>query len=62
MITPRLQNMYEWSAVELGQPGLLELVREGNPVYAWPYEERHVWHSPQMPWVGRALERATRLR
>ena len=62
VITPRLQNMYEWSAVELGQPGLLELVREGNPVYAWPYEERHVWHSPQMPWVGRALERATRLR
>jgi len=37
-------------------------VREGNPVYAWPYEERHVWHSPQMPWLGRALERATRLR
>ena len=62
VITPRLQNMYEWSAVELGQPGLLELVREGNPVYAWPYEERHVWHSPQMPWFGRALERATRLR
>ena len=54
--------MYEWSAVELGEPRLLDLVRDGNPVYAWPFEERRVWRSARMPAVGRALERATRAR
>jgi hypothetical protein len=31
VIVPRLQRLYEWSAEELGEPRLLELVREGNP-------------------------------
>jgi hypothetical protein len=62
VIVPRLQRIYEWSAVELGEPRLLELVRDGNPIYAWPFEQRHVWRSPYMPRVGRALERATRAR
>ena len=57
VILPRLQRVYEWSAEELGEPRLLELVRDGNQIYAWPYEKRHVWHSPDMPWVGRVLER-----
>jgi hypothetical protein len=62
VIVPRLQRIYDWSAVELGEPRLLELVRDGNPIYAWPFEERHVWRSPYMPRVRRALERATRAR
>ena len=62
VIVPRLQRMYEWSAVELGEPRLLDLVRDGNPVYAWPFEDRRVWASARMPAVGRALERATRAR
>jgi len=62
VIVPRLQRIYEWCAVELGEPGLLELVRDGNPIYAWPFEERHVWRSPSTPPVGRVLERATRER
>jgi hypothetical protein len=62
VIVPRLQRMYEWSAVELGEPRLLELVRDGNPIYAWPFEERHVWRSTHMPAVARILERATRAR
>src|SRR5262245_3347470 len=60
VIAPRLQRMYEWSAVELGEPRLLELVREGNPIYAWPFEERHVWRSSEMSSIARLLERATR--
>ena len=60
VIAPRTQRLYEWSAAELGEPGLRELVRDGNPIYAWPFDERHVWRSPQMPLVGRVLERATR--
>ena len=62
VIVPRLQGMYEWSAKELGEPRLLELVRDGNPTYAWPFAERHVWSSPHMPRVARALERATKAR
>ena len=62
VIVPRLQRLYEWSADELGEPRLLDLVRDGNPIYAWPYDERHVWRSPHMPRIGRVLERATRAR
>jgi hypothetical protein len=62
VIAPRLQRLYEWSAKELGEPRLLELVRNGNPVYAWPYEQRHVWRSPKMPKGAQVLERATRAR
>ena len=62
VIVPRLQCVYEWSAEELGEPGLCELVRDGNPIYAWPYEARHVWRSPHMPMAARVLKRATRAR
>ena len=62
VIVPRLQRVYEWSAEELCQPRLLELVRDGNPIYAWPFEERHVWRTRDMPLAGRVLERATRTR
>lgn len=62
MIVPRLQCMYEWSAEELDEPHLLELVRDGNPIYAWPFEQRHVWRPPKMKCAGRVLERVTRAR
>ena len=45
VIAPRLQRLYEWSAQELGEPRLLELVRDGSPIYAWPYEKRYVWRA-----------------
>jgi hypothetical protein len=32
VIVPRLQRIYEWSAREVGEPRLLELVRDGNPI------------------------------
>jgi hypothetical protein len=60
VIVPRLQSLYEWSAEELAEPDLLELVRDGNPVYAWPFEQRHVWRTPRMPFAARVLERLTR--
>jgi len=59
VIEPRLQAVYEWSAGALAEPGLAELIRDGNPIYAWPFAQRHVWRPPSMPWLGRALERAT---
>jgi hypothetical protein len=60
VIVPRLQRLYEWSAVELSEPRLVELVREGNPIYAWPFEKRHVWRARHMPFAARALARVTR--
>jgi hypothetical protein len=62
VIVPRLQRVYEWSAVELGEPRLLELVRDGSPIYAWPFEQRQVWRSPHMGPVGEVLRRVTRAR
>ena len=62
VIVPRLQSLYEWSAEELGEPRLLELVRDGSPVYAWPFEQRHVWLPPQMKLPVRVIERVTRVR
>jgi hypothetical protein len=62
VIVPRLQCLYDWSAEELGERRLVELVRDGNPIYAWPFEQRHVWRTPHMPFAARVLERATRAR
>ena len=60
VIVPRLQRLYEWSAQELAEPRLLELIRDGNPIYAWPFAERHVWRTQRMPFAARALARVTR--
>jgi len=57
IIRPRLQRLYEWSAEELREPGLLEFVRDGNPVYAWPFERRDVWELSPPPRIVRALRR-----
>jgi hypothetical protein len=62
VIAPRLQRLYEWSAQELGEPRLLELVRDGSPIYAWPFERRHVWRTARMPLAARVVERVTRAR
>jgi hypothetical protein len=62
VIVPRLQSLYAWSAEEIGEPRLLELVRDGSPIYAWPYEKRHVWRASDMPFPARVLERVTRVR
>jgi hypothetical protein len=49
VIVPRLQALYEWSAETLREPGLCDLVKDGNPVYAWPLEQAHVWTTAHMP-------------
>ena len=60
VIAPRLGPLYEFSAGEIGEPRLLDFIRHGVPVYAWPYEERHVWTTvSQQPLLARALSRVT---
>jgi hypothetical protein len=60
VIAPRLPRLYEWSAEEICEPRLRGLVRNGSPIYAWPYEQRHVWRAQHLPFPGRVLERVTR--
>jgi hypothetical protein len=62
VISPRAQRLYEWSAQSLGEPRLLELIRDGNPIYAWPFERGEVWRSWELPPVARAFARVTRAR
>ena len=57
IIRPRLQRLYEWSAAELGEPRVVGLVRDGNPVYAWPFENRDVWDPARPARTVRALRR-----
>jgi hypothetical protein len=61
VIVPRLQRLYEWSADELAEPRLLGLIRDGSPIYAWSFEERHVWRAWHMPLLASVLEQATRV-
>jgi hypothetical protein len=42
VISARTDALYASAAHALGEPRLLDLVRAGAPVYAWPYESRHV--------------------
>jgi hypothetical protein len=57
IIQPRLQRLYEWSAEELNEPSLVDLVRDGSPVYAFPYENREVWELARPTRIVRALRR-----
>ncbi len=46
VIAPRPQQLYAWSAHELAAPGLLDCMRDGALVYAWPFDDRPVWQPP----------------
>jgi hypothetical protein len=59
VIGPRLQTLYEWSARELAVPELRELVRDGSPIYAWSYADRHVWRKTPEPLAVRVLRATT---
>ena len=45
IILPRMQALYEvFAASDLDNPGSARPgSRNGFPVYAWPYEDRHAW-------------------
>ena len=58
VIQPKLQRLYEWSARDLDLPALCDLVRDGNPTYAWSYVDRQVWAAPT-GLLPRLLRRAT---
>lgn len=43
IIQPRLRDLFDWSADELGEPRLAELLDGDMPCYAWPAEDRQPW-------------------
>lgn len=47
VIVPRLQQIYEWSAHELADPGLLDCIDDGALTYAWHVADRGVWLAPR---------------
>jgi hypothetical protein len=59
VVVPRLQALYAWSARELDLPRLLELIRDGSPIYAWSYADRHVWRQARESILTRVLRLAT---
>jgi hypothetical protein len=55
VIQPRLRQLFEWSAHELGAPGLLDCAAPGEMTYAW--SDRSVWQPPAS--LGVQLARRT---
>jgi hypothetical protein len=62
VIGPRLQLLYDWSAGELGLPGLRGLIRDGCPIYLWSYADRQVWTQVPESLPVRILRLATSAR
>jgi hypothetical protein len=60
VILPRLEPLYQWSATELRQPPLAELVRQGVPSYVAPGEAAPYWRPVPEPLTVRLLARLTR--
>src|SRR5260370_1260449 len=59
VILPRAPALYAHAASELNEPQLLEMLRDGWPVYAWPYDQRHVWTTARAPLAIRTLAKLT---
>jgi hypothetical protein len=60
VILPRADALYAHAASELNEPQMLELLRHGRPVYAWPYDAGHVWTTAKAPWAIHTLTKLTR--
>jgi hypothetical protein len=59
VIVPRLGRLYDWSAGELGLPGLNALLAHPGPTpaYAWDPQDADVWH-PEPSRLARAARLA----
>ncbi len=62
VILPRAHALYAHAASELDEPRLLEMVRNGWPVYSWPYDRRDAWTTMRAPGAVRFLTRLTTTR
>jgi hypothetical protein len=58
-MVPRVQELYEVVAADLGEPGLLDFISDGSMVYAWPLEDRYVWLPSRSRGLIKAVTRIT---
>ncbi|WP_433366657.1 hypothetical protein ACQPZX_38135 [Actinoplanes sp. CA-142083] len=56
VILPRARRLYEHAARDLEQPGLLTLISDDFPAYAWPPAETYAWQS-RRPRATRMVQR-----
>jgi hypothetical protein len=49
IIAPRIPQLYRSAAEDLDEPRIVELCTDEYPIYAWPYEHRHVWRTARSP-------------
>ncbi len=59
VIQPRIQRLYDWSAVELDQSALSALVKDGTPVYAWSADDWREWEAPPLSLAARVMRAVT---
>jgi hypothetical protein len=59
VILPRAHALYAHAASELNEPRLRAMLRDGWPVYSWPYDERHVWTTTRTSLAIRTLAKLT---
>jgi hypothetical protein len=57
VILPRVRQLYDWSAAEVGEPGLRDLLAGDVPCYAWPADDAAPW-SPRPSLLARLARRA----
>ncbi|TWP50418.1 hypothetical protein FKR81_19770 [Lentzea tibetensis] len=57
VIQPRLRQVYDWSAAELGLVGVRDLLTDGVPSYAWSADDRLPWF-PRPTVLARLARRA----
>jgi hypothetical protein len=55
-IQPRIRQLYDWSAGELGLPALRELLIGSTPGYAWTADDAEVWR-PEPSRLARVARR-----
>jgi hypothetical protein len=59
VIGTRIEALYDFAARSLGDPRVMELLRDGVPAYAWPAAERDPWLHGGTGVLPRLLARAT---
>jgi hypothetical protein len=60
VILPRARALYVHAASVLNEPQLLEMLRDGRPAYASPYDEERVWATRRAPLAIRIVRKLTR--
>ena len=60
VIRARINDLYASAARTLDEPLLVDLVREGEPAYSWPADERSVWRPSARGWLTSLVAFATR--